>query len=276
MMLTEMSEHVSLYMTPLNIDPENPAMPISHPSYYATYLAKKIGPFATLGLAEDTWALNEGVIDDDTFLQMAYDIDRERQEMFMATLDRQRGGRSPASSTRPTASSTCSGATSRRATRRRRATREARTRTRSRSSTSTTMPSWAGHGQASRGRPAHGPLRSRLHLLPPRGQPERLAAGARLLGAEAGKGREGGVAAATWTGRRRAPMRSAWPASTSTSAAARRRASWSRGRGAAAQGRAGRPALGPAGRGALGRGIRELFDTSKLYRAPTCVRRPTC
>jgi predicted AlkP superfamily phosphohydrolase/phosphomutase len=92
MMLTEMGEHVSLYMTPLNIDPENPAMPISHPSYYATYLAKKIGPFATLGLAEDTWALNEGVIDDDTFLQMAYDIDRERQEMFMATLDRQRGG----------------------------------------------------------------------------------------------------------------------------------------------------------------------------------------
>jgi predicted AlkP superfamily phosphohydrolase/phosphomutase len=92
MMLTEMGEHVSLYMTPLNLDPENPAMPISHPSYYATYLAKRIGPFATLGLAEDTWALNEGVIDDGTFLQMAYDIDRERQEMFMATLDRQRGG----------------------------------------------------------------------------------------------------------------------------------------------------------------------------------------
>lgn len=92
MMLTELGEHVSLYVTPLNIDPENPAMPISHPSYYATYLAKRIGPFATLGLAEDTWALNEGVIDDATFLQMAYDIDRERQEMFLGTLERQRGG----------------------------------------------------------------------------------------------------------------------------------------------------------------------------------------
>jgi len=92
MVLTEMGEHVSLYVTPLNFDPESPAMPISHPSYYATYLAKRIGPFATLGLAEDTWALNEGVIDDDTFLQMAYDIDRERQEMFLATLERQRGG----------------------------------------------------------------------------------------------------------------------------------------------------------------------------------------
>src|SRR4029453_9548808 len=64
MMVTEMDEHFSLYLTPLNIDPENPAMPISHPSYYATYLAKRIGPYCTLGLAEDTWALNEGVIDE--------------------------------------------------------------------------------------------------------------------------------------------------------------------------------------------------------------------
>ncbi len=92
MMLTEMGEHVSLYTTPLNIDPENPAMPISHPTYYATYLAKRVGPYATLGLAEDTWALNEGVIDDGTFLKLTYDIDKERKEMFWASLERQRGG----------------------------------------------------------------------------------------------------------------------------------------------------------------------------------------
>jgi predicted AlkP superfamily phosphohydrolase/phosphomutase len=92
MMVTEMGEHVSLYVTPLNIDPEKPAMPISHPSYYATYLSKLIGPYATLGLAEDTWALNEGVIDDGTFLEQTYDIDRERREMFLASLDRLRRG----------------------------------------------------------------------------------------------------------------------------------------------------------------------------------------
>jgi predicted AlkP superfamily phosphohydrolase/phosphomutase len=92
MMITEMDEHFSLYMTPLNIDPENPAMPISHPSYYATYLAKRIGPYCTLGLAEDTWALNEGVIDDTTFLKQAYDIDREREQMFFVALDRLRKG----------------------------------------------------------------------------------------------------------------------------------------------------------------------------------------
>ena len=92
MMVTEMAEHFSLYVTPINIDPEKPAMPISHPGYYSTYLAKKIGPFCTLGLAEDTWALNEGVIDDGTFLKQSYDIDAERQAMFFAALDRLRHG----------------------------------------------------------------------------------------------------------------------------------------------------------------------------------------
>ena len=92
LLLTETGEHVSLYVTPINLDPEKPAMPISHPSYYATYLAKKLGKFSTLGLAEDTWALNEGVIDDGAFLQQTYDVDQEREEMFFAALERLRRG----------------------------------------------------------------------------------------------------------------------------------------------------------------------------------------
>lgn len=88
MLVTETGEHLSVYVSPINIDPDKPAMPISHPPYYATYMAKKIGPFATLGLAEDTWALNEGVIDESTFLQQAYDIDAERERMLFAGLDR--------------------------------------------------------------------------------------------------------------------------------------------------------------------------------------------
>ena len=113
MLLTELDEHVSLYVTPINIDPERPAMPISHPSYYSTYLAKKIGAYSTLGLAEDTWALNEGVIDDGTFLKQTYDIDHERERMFFAALDKRRRGAWSACSTRPIAFSTCSAASSR-------------------------------------------------------------------------------------------------------------------------------------------------------------------
>ncbi|NJL26527.1 MAG: nucleotide pyrophosphatase [Thermoanaerobaculia bacterium] len=90
--LTEIDEHVSLYVTPISLDPEQPAMPVSHPSYYATYLAKKIGPYSTLGLAEDTWALNEGVIDDGTFLKQTWDVNTEREAMFFAALERLRTG----------------------------------------------------------------------------------------------------------------------------------------------------------------------------------------
>ncbi len=92
LLVTELGEHFSLYVSPINLDPDAPAMPISHPSYYATYLAKRVGSFATLGLAEDTWALNEGVTDDGTFLRQTYDIDRERESMFFASLDRLRRG----------------------------------------------------------------------------------------------------------------------------------------------------------------------------------------
>jgi predicted AlkP superfamily phosphohydrolase/phosphomutase len=92
MMVTELDEHVSMYVTPISIDPEKPAMPISHPSYYSTYLAKKVGPYCTLGLAEDTWALNEKITDDAVFLKQAYDIDDERKTMFFSALERLQQG----------------------------------------------------------------------------------------------------------------------------------------------------------------------------------------
>src|SRR4029450_36151 len=92
LLVTEMDEHFSLYMSPINLDPERPAMPISHPPYYSAYLAKRIGAYSTLGLAEDTWALNEGVTDEATFLQQTYDTDRERETMFFSALDRLRRG----------------------------------------------------------------------------------------------------------------------------------------------------------------------------------------
>jgi predicted AlkP superfamily phosphohydrolase/phosphomutase len=76
-----------LYVTPINIDPERAAMPVGYPSVYPVYLAKRQGPFATLGLAEDTWALNEHVINDDHFIQQCLDMDREREAMFFDALD---------------------------------------------------------------------------------------------------------------------------------------------------------------------------------------------
>ncbi len=90
--ITAMEPDFNLYHTPIHIDPENPAMPISHPSVYAIYLAKKLGKFATLGLAEDTWALNERVIDEKAFYEQAMLIADEREAMFKDALARTQKG----------------------------------------------------------------------------------------------------------------------------------------------------------------------------------------
>jgi len=77
-----------LYATALNIDPYSPSLPISHPVYFSKYIAGLQGPFATLGLAEDTWALNNGVIPEEIFLQQAWSIFDERRKMFFDALKR--------------------------------------------------------------------------------------------------------------------------------------------------------------------------------------------
>lgn len=91
-LLTQLDPEVSLYATPVEIDPERPALPVSHPGHYAVYLAKLLGTFATLGMAEDTWALNEGAIDEQAFLKQARLIQEEREAMFFNALERTRRG----------------------------------------------------------------------------------------------------------------------------------------------------------------------------------------
>ena len=86
--LLETEPHLKLYMTPINIDPDRPALPVSHPFTYAVYLSKTQGRYATLGLAEDTSALNEEVVDEDAFLQQTYLIHEERERMFFDALDK--------------------------------------------------------------------------------------------------------------------------------------------------------------------------------------------
>ena len=91
-LVTETAPDLSLYATPIQIDPEAPALPISHPAYYAAYLAKLLGSFATVGMAEDTWALNEGAIDEAAFLEQAWLTLAEREAMFENALAHTRRG----------------------------------------------------------------------------------------------------------------------------------------------------------------------------------------
>jgi len=91
-LLTETSPDISLYVTPIQIDPESPALPISHPAYYSAYLAKLLGSFATVGMRKDTWALNEGAINETEFLAQAIQHHDERERMFENALANTRRG----------------------------------------------------------------------------------------------------------------------------------------------------------------------------------------
>jgi predicted AlkP superfamily phosphohydrolase/phosphomutase len=84
--------HVELYLTPTQIDPDKPAMPISEPLFYSVYLAKLLGPYSTLGLAEDTWALNERVLDEELFLEQVWLNHEEREKMFFNAVDQTKRG----------------------------------------------------------------------------------------------------------------------------------------------------------------------------------------
>ena len=50
-----------LYISPVNIDPEAPELPISAPASYSREIARATGPFYTQGIAEDTAAMRQGV-----------------------------------------------------------------------------------------------------------------------------------------------------------------------------------------------------------------------
>lgn len=81
-----------LYVSPIHIDPEKPVMPISQPAIYSIYLSKRRGRFATLGLAEDTWALNTKVLDEEEFLEQCRQFQQERQEMLLDALAKVKKG----------------------------------------------------------------------------------------------------------------------------------------------------------------------------------------
>jgi len=86
--ITGMSPHFEMYVTPLNIDPDKPALPISYPLIYSIYLAKLLGRFITLGEANDTWALNEGVLGEQPFLDLTYSNHEEWEAMLWNALEK--------------------------------------------------------------------------------------------------------------------------------------------------------------------------------------------
>jgi len=76
-----------LYVSPIQLDPRDPVQAISAPPAYAEELVERIGLYHTIGMPEETWSLNEGLISDQAYLDMVGTILAEREAMLFDTLD---------------------------------------------------------------------------------------------------------------------------------------------------------------------------------------------
>lgn len=90
--LKSMAPRFMLYATPININPADPALPISTPASFAKNLCDKIGYYYTQGMPEDTKALEWDVFNDAEFIEQADMVLAERLKMLDAILEEYRGG----------------------------------------------------------------------------------------------------------------------------------------------------------------------------------------
>lgn len=81
-----------LYVSPFNIDPRDPIFPISYEEDYARRLQEAIGDFHTLGMPHDTWALNEGRMNEDMFISQTDTIVAEERAMVLHELRKFKSG----------------------------------------------------------------------------------------------------------------------------------------------------------------------------------------
>jgi predicted AlkP superfamily phosphohydrolase/phosphomutase len=90
--MQEVHPQLRLYVSPINIDPLDPALPICTPDGYSRELATAIGRFCTKGFPEETKALSHGIFSNREYVQQANLVLSERRRAFDYELDRFREG----------------------------------------------------------------------------------------------------------------------------------------------------------------------------------------
>lgn len=85
--LLEAHPVIRLYATPINVDPESPALEISVPAGYAADIADETGAYYTLGIPEDHSGLSEHALNDEQYLTQAHSVLNERLAQLDFTLE---------------------------------------------------------------------------------------------------------------------------------------------------------------------------------------------
>jgi predicted AlkP superfamily phosphohydrolase/phosphomutase len=83
---------LELYVSPVNIDPDEPELPISTPASYSREVARATSPFYTQGIAEDTAALRQGVFSLPEFLSQSRLVFEDERRLLRYSLSRFQDG----------------------------------------------------------------------------------------------------------------------------------------------------------------------------------------
>lgn len=81
-------EPFALYVSPVNIDPAQPSVPLSTPASYSKQLVQELGYYYTQGMTEDTNALSAGVLESHEYRQQAMFVHEERLRCYERELNR--------------------------------------------------------------------------------------------------------------------------------------------------------------------------------------------
>ena len=87
MLLMNAANELQLYIAPVNWKPDAPPVPISYPARFAGDLFERVGYYRTLGWAEATWPLNEGRMDERTFMDDLYRAFDDRAQVILNRVD---------------------------------------------------------------------------------------------------------------------------------------------------------------------------------------------
>lgn len=80
--------YLRVYVSPVNLDPASPELPISTPPSFSQTLAKAVGPYYTQGIAEEASAFRAGIFNKDEYLVQSHKILEDSLKLFRHELQR--------------------------------------------------------------------------------------------------------------------------------------------------------------------------------------------
>jgi predicted AlkP superfamily phosphohydrolase/phosphomutase len=84
----QLKPNFELYVSPVNIDPSDPELPITAPESYSKKLAKEVGLFYTQGMAQDTAAYRQGVFDRAEYIAQSRQVSEDHLKLLRYSLER--------------------------------------------------------------------------------------------------------------------------------------------------------------------------------------------